>query len=144
MEGFAWAIRKAITWGTWLVIYFLFVPAAKRRGLSRVKWFFLGVAAMWGTFLVSALSGIAVNLLLPRSDTPDGFITGEAIERQLWIMGASFLLGWTVLLWTARKLRQRPIPIVEIIESEGVEEEPKDDHSHQGAEDEKEPPLGRV
>lgn len=114
-------IRKAVTIGTWILVYYLFVPKAKRKGRSGFKWFLIGALAMWGTFAGFIALAVAINLSLPMSYKPDGSVTADAIERQITFFPIAFGLGVTVMFAVSRYLGRLPaIEPVAPVPSESV------------------------
>lgn len=106
---YAYLIRKALTWGTWILIYFLFVPKAKQKARSGFKWFLLGALAMWGTFAGFIGIAVLINLNLPSSLNPDGTVTKEAIERQISFFPIGWCLGYTAMFAMRRYLSRLPV-----------------------------------
>ena len=106
-----WWIRKAVTWGTWIAIYYIFVPAAKRRGINHWKWFWLGTLAMWGTFAGAVIIGMGAIMMLPDFQSPDGTLSPEAMNQIVMLFPIGYVLGWLVMGWLARKLKSLPIVV---------------------------------
>jgi len=114
-------IRKAITIGTWILVYYLFVPKAKRKGRSGFKWFLIGALAMWGTFVGFVGIAVVINLSLPMSINPDGSVTADAIDRQIAFFPIGFCLGYTVMFAMSRYLGRLPaIEPAAPVKTEGV------------------------
>lgn len=108
----AWWIRKILVWAIWIGVGFLIVPVARRKGVSSLKWYFLGLGAFYGPFLAIAYGPIFLSVLIDR-DPRDRWFFKVVMDYFGVLISAGAAAGTACLYKVRSRLSRLPDPFTQ-------------------------------
>lgn len=106
--AFNW-IRMLFVWAIWIGVGVVIVPVARRKRVSSLKWYFLGLGAFYGPFLAIAYGPIFLSVLVDQ-DPRDRWFLKLVLDHFGKLVSAGVAAGIACLYRMKRRLQRRPDP----------------------------------